>query len=364
MEITAASGLAGAPVDFARALCNEPARMKPCSLWRRHFPPGAILTVWCVVSLLMPGAMLQAAPAAAAGKPRFVVVKLARGPMNRLLLEVALEAKKGVMILDTGASATLVDPRTYGFLLPGPKRELPPGLPAKIKGNGRELRVGFATEVKIGSVDLGALALVVAAPGMFSEGSGLTSGVKVDGLLGEDLLRRYRAVVDCARLFLYLTLDSAPKEDSGPSLVAAGWTRVPMRDLGGNFTVDCQFGQRRYRLFVDTGAPFTTLDSGLVNQERIAMRELPLNSGFVGTRKQKTFMVGSRSLTIGSYVAKDVEMIARRDLVSSLTTEHGPGPALIGVLGCDLLAQNNAIVDIGNSCLYLKSSAPSEKKKR
>lgn len=342
--------------------------MKLCSPWRWWSPAGSVLTAAAVILaalLLTPADRLQAAPAATTGKrtqPRFAMIKLARGPMNRLLLSATIDGKEGMMQLDTGAGVTLLDSDKYKFLLPGPGRPLPAGLPAKIKVNGHDLRVGFARELKIGSVNLGSFPLVVGDRGMFWDVSGLSRRVKVDGVLGEDLLRSYRAIVDCQRLILYLTLDSNPKKSAGPALVAAGWTRVPMSNLGTNFTVECQLGKHRYRLLVDTGAPFTALDSGLVTAEGIRTRDLPLTSGFVGTPHQKTQLVGQRSLVIGQYVARNMEIIARRDLISSLKSNLGGNPPLLGVLGGDTLAQNHAVIDIGDGCLYLKAGPPGGKK--
>ena len=178
-----------------------------------------------------------------------------------------------------------------------------------------------------------------------------------DLLLGEEFLRHFRALVDCGRLALYLNVDPAKHLSLAPSLTAGGWTRVPMTDLGNDFTVPCSFNGHPFRLIVDTGAGFSVFNRGQASVAGLQARDIPgFKSGLIGMAAKDSGIITIEGLRIGSYVAPTVHTIATEQSFTMFAPAHDESHdgVIAGLLGPDLLAANGGIVDVGNKALYLK----------
>lgn len=296
-------------------------------------------------------------PTGRAQLPGYEVVPLGSGNLNRLTFNATVEGKMGKMVLDTGASGTFLGEGKYGFLRPGPDRQLPAGVPKTSNINGAAVNVGYARDFHVGHVDLGALPLRLVPDRDIFEGKMGVSAVgsrQYDGFMGEDILRHYNAIVDAGRLILYLNIDPKHRRDPGHGLVAAGWTRVPMSDYGRNFAVECSLNQKNFRLVVDTGAPFTSLDDHMVRAAQLPVRSLPMHGGIIETRSEETALVLTDSLAIGSYVATGVHLVSEPGAARVLHTDFNDSAPVVGFLGGDILRRQNALIDIGSKSLYLK----------
>ncbi len=288
----------------------------------------------------------------------YEIVPLGRGNMNRLRLAATIEGTKGLLVLDTGAGGTFLSQGKYSSLLPGPGRQLPSGVPKTSSFNGTRVPVGYARDFHIGNANLGSLPMVIVPQRYLYDPKLLYDpkpDTQYDGYLGEDILRRFNAVVDVGRLVLYLNTDPKRKTDPGRALVAAGWTRIPMTASHGDFSVECTLGRKRFRVFVDTGSPFTVLDERVVRASQIPVADLPMKGGVVATRSREMQLIMTDSLTIGSYTATGVHLVSEAGLQSSMSMSPDAAVPLGGLLGGDILARNNAMIDIGNQALYLKA---------
>ena len=298
--------------------------------------------------------------------PGYEIVHLGRGHLNRLTMAVTVEGKKGLFVVDTGAGGTFLSASKYSFLLPGPGRQLPTGTPKTASVNGTTVPVGYARNFRVGNSDLGSLPLRVVPQRYLYDPEMLYQADKnheYDGYLGEDILRHCNAILDAGRLLLYLNVDRARKTDPGRGLVAAGWTRVPMSEYAGDFTVECRLGESKLRVIVDTGAPFTIFDKPAVDRAHGQVSYLPMSGGVVGTRPQEASLINAAQLSIGDYVATNVHLVSQLGLGASLHSNYGEAAPIAGLLGGDILSKNNAIIDIGNKTLYLKRPSSGTAKK-
>ena len=289
--------------------------------------------------------------------PGYEIVPLGRGSLNRLRLAATIEGTKGLLVLDTGAGGTFLSQAKYSSLLPGGDRQLPAGVPKDAGFNGIRVPVGYARDFHIGNANLGSLPLKIVPQRYLYDAKLLyapQSDTQYDGYLGEDILRHYNAIVDVGRLALYLNMDPKRRTNPGRGLVAAGWTRIPMTASHGDFTVECVLGTKKFRLFVDTGSPFTVLDERVVRSSQAAVADIPMKGGVVATRAREMGMVMTNSLSIGSYTATGVHLVSEAGLQSSMGISSEAAVPLGGLLGGDILARNNAMIDIGNQALYLK----------
>ncbi len=262
-------------------------------------------------------------------------------------------------MLDTGANGTALNQSTYGSLLKS-NTPLPKGLPKTTSFNGASVAVTVAPDFRIGNYNLGSLPVVV-VPNRYlydvSLGRGSDDDRRYDGLMGEEILRHCNAMVDCGRLALYLNTGPARKLTVDAGFVQAGWTRVPMSDVHNDFTVPCTINGHHFRLLVDTGAPFTTMNHQLLDAAHLETRDVPgFRGGLVGTRAEDTGLVTILGMQVGNYVVPSVHVLSTPQSFAQFggSNDQLKDGAIVGLFGCDALAANSAVVDIGNKVLYLK----------
>jgi hypothetical protein len=317
---------------------------------------------WLALALFA-GASTGAAnpPGSAGASPGYEIIRLGRGHFNRIDFAAVIDGVKGLIVVDTGASATLLNAGTYGFLLKnGVKR--PDKMPATARINENSFPVAIAKDVQLGTVHLHNVPFPLGPSRYFYDTSIEGASDRVyDGYLGENVLRHYNAVVDCARLALYLNTDPARKVDLDRGLTQNGWTRIPMESVGYDFVVPCRLGGHPYRLVVDTGSPFTIFNTAILLKEHISQRELNARAGVIGYHPEVESLVTLDTLPIGDYTASTVHCLSSASLRRPLALSKAkPGDApLAGLLGGDTLAANGAMIDIGNHALYLKHAGAS-----
>ena len=251
--------------------------------------------------------------------PGYQVIRLGRAHNNRLCLAGTVAGTKGLMMLDTGANNTVLGETIYRSLLLNASYTLPSGVPRSITLNGAPTPLAEAPNFYVGESNLGSLPVCL-IPSRYLDDPGASEGKgrSYDGLIGENILRHYNAMVDCSRLVLYLDIDPARKLNLSSAFARHGWTRVPMSDAGRDFTVPCTLNGRSYRLIVDTGSPFTNLDSTLLSSAGVASHGLPYRTGLIGTEALPVGLVELDQLQIGGYTATDVHMIATRPIPRGL----------------------------------------------
>ena len=308
-------------------------------------------------------------PAKADGIPGYVVLPLVpMGLTNRATVRVTLNGRKTMLMLDTGATTTLLDTRFYqgsrSKSTTIKKEDLPSEL-QKVKANGEHAEIGYIDSLMIGSTEFAKGPVVVAdltrSTSMYNASHAATA---IGGLLGEDFLHRYAAIIDWRRRGVYLNTDPSKRMKLGAGLVAAGWTAVPMAPTDyRHFTVEATVSGKPVRLVVDTGAQFTTFTEGLVPLTIIYNRDTGPSMAHLMSTTSTMSMIGLDSSMhparvehwkIGSYEIASAN-VAVSKFAPGLLAQHsaGDGP-ILGVLGAEQLALNNAIVDVGGSTLYLK----------
>ena len=282
--------------------------------------------------------------------PGYEVVRLGRKYNNRLCLEGTVTGIRGLMMLDTGANNTALSDATYRSLLAGAAARLPTGLPRAVSLNGTNTPLAEATDFHVGKSNLGAVPVcLIPHHYLLDANPDDARGNLYDGLMGENILRHYNALVDCGRLMLYLNIDPARKLNLSSSFVRNGWTRVPMSDLGNDFTVPCVLNGHRFRLIVDTGSPFTNLDRGLLASAQVGSHDLPVRGGLIGTAVVRVGVVDLDRLQIGGYTAAGVRMTTTSQSLAAFggRQDRTAVEPIVGLLGGDMLANNNAVIDIG-----------------
>ena len=334
---------------------------RPARLRCLHSLLASTLLTIVVIPLAAMGANR---PTGGTGKPTgaipgYLVIRLGRGHFNRLCLAATISGKKGLMLLDTGANNTALNEATYRPLLSTGTQHLPAGVPKTVSINGLATSTAMAPDFVVGGTNLGTLPVAYIPRRYLFEQSPVDKNYSrtYDGIIGENILRHYNAVVDCGRLALYLNVDPAKKLKLTSAFVQNGWTRIPMSNLNNDFTVPCVINGRKFRLIVDTGSPFTNLDRNLLRAAQVDSRDIPaLRGGLIGTRPQEAGLVSLNSLQIGDFLATNVHMTTTPQSLTGFVdrNDHSNDESILGLLGGDTLAANNAVIDVGNKALYLK----------
>ncbi len=298
-------------------------------------------------------------PDPSANRPKTLIVHLERGELNRLGFDATIEGVKGTILVDTGASSSMLNENKYGFLLHGPKQKLPGGMPATTHVNDMKARVAFARDFHLGGVDLGGSRYALVPEDEMYENLHYSHRGRFgnyDGAMGENFLQHYQAVVDCSRQLLYLSLHPLNTPNLAPVLCANGWTRVPMAEEGRDFSVPCQLNGRAVRLIVDTGAAFTTFDRAWLDDAHMTSGSLPMRGSVIGNAAEEMGVVKLDRLRIGDYTATNVQIASSVDLRRAVEPSKAQGAAdpIVGLLGSDTLGFNGAIIDVGGKALYLK----------
>lgn len=288
--------------------------------------------------------------------PGYRLIRLGRKHNNRLCFAATIAGTRGLIMLDTGAANTALNAETYRSLRLGGTNRLPAGVPRAQSINGVTTQLAEAPDFHVGPSNLGAVPVPLIPRSYLQDGASENGGQLYDGLLGQNVLRQYGAMIDCARLMLYLDLDPAKKLNLAGSFAQHGWTRVPMVDTGSHYLVPCVLNGRRYRLVVDTGAPFTCLDLNLLRDAGVATHALSVRQNLFGHDAEPVSLVDLDRLQIGGYLARNVHMIATVQSLEAFGGHagHSSDEPIVGLLGGDMLAHQGAIIDIANKALYLK----------
>ena len=297
----------------------------------------------CVLSLTPAGAQIQ----------------LVRGSQNHLLAPVHVNGRPASFLVDTGSPVTLLQSdRVAQFRVRSTVGEVPVG-PRKVPG-GRidELRIG---PVSLGAVDVGLISRAQSRGPIPGRG-----GKSADGLLGLDVLRRYRAVINCRTQQLFLNAGA----DLGATTRSLGFRRIQIYPTPRGFlSVPCSIGGRAGALYIDTGAFVTVLNERDVRALSLEGAPSKLSARTPAGRVSALQLTRVRDLRIG-----DVVIPPQRFAVMDLFPDRRPARTFTGMgrlefydlqtmrarrgiwglLGAELLYLHHAIIDLGSMSLFLK----------
>jgi len=287
--------------------------------------------------------------------PQFEALPLTRSGQNHLLVRAQVNGRSAVLLVDSGAPATLIDSRRRSdFKLAGVGNN--PELPTSVLINGVADKLAIVHSLRLGALDIVDIPVVVANVSSPHRVARMLREQQIDGILGVDVLFGTKAVMDCQDQVLILNMfPEAGARD--PQLDLRGFHKMPIYvNDGFNLFVNSSVNGTRARLLVDTGAVMTTLHLPFVRQLRIPYYETAFTSSGVNRKGDAVNVAEIKRLSVGS-VNMSGKAIGVADLKwlfdgkrrSSLTS-----PPVVGLLGAEVLKSHHAIIDFGTRTLYLK----------
>jgi hypothetical protein len=141
------------------------------------------------------------------------------------LVTATVNGKEGVFVLDTGANLSVIDADhagQFGIAAAGGVS----GGASGLGGAGIARQVGIES-LRLGGVDIRQRRMVLTDLGAIGDALAPLAGGAVHGLIGQDVLKEHRAVIDVERPILYLI-----EADEDPAPVPAGRCRAAPEPAG------------------------------------------------------------------------------------------------------------------------------------
>ena len=138
-------------------------------------------------------------------KQNYTKIKLKRLKSNHLALKATINGVKGKFILDTGASNTLIDDKHAELF----KLEVEESEDVKVTGAGAEnmdSKVSRKNAIKIGKWSQPKTVIVLFNLSHVNSGLNNYDISPVDGIIGTDILKKGKAVIDYNKKHLYLRI--------------------------------------------------------------------------------------------------------------------------------------------------------------
>jgi predicted aspartyl protease len=282
-------------------------------------------------------------------------VSLSRTTGNHLFAPVLVNRKPAWFAVDTGAALTIVDRKKaheLGLSALGKTVELP----NQIEVNDRVVPVANLQKLSLGTQSLGSgpvalIDLTSFRARLRTDGT----AVPMDGILGLDILERYKAIIDCAQQRIYLQIGSS-SELAGAQLDIRKQhlKSIPMRiTRSGALEIEGSLNGRRYSFVVDTGGFTTLLPVHVASEGGIPIIHTGVNAKGIHSKTRAVWAGIAPEMSIGRYSLGTtvVGITALPPGPEDLRYEFG------GLLGADFFFQHHGIIDVGNQKLYFRETS-------
>ena len=319
---------------------------------RRNYLTKYIFTA--TVLLLATGDVLRAKGSAGAlpSIPGYAAVPVRYNSDNKMLIELAVNGHRARFFVDTGASCSVLDARRARALGVSPVGA--DSLYGQfINLNGEQYRVGYINSLRASSMDFGSgpMALFSAASVNAQVRSHL-SDEGVDGILGADILTRYKAVINCFTKTIFFKTGSSSHLQIARFATSQHFVRVPLHEeVSRGFTVPASINGHPCRLLVDTGAFITTLDLQRAKEFGLSFAGTRLGGSFTDGVVRQVGLGEVKNMLIGNYHVPPQKLAAAA--LPDFAVEQGH-VQIAGILGMELLAFSRGIIDLDSMSLFLK----------
>ena len=306
------------------------------------------------VALVFGGNVTAVAPRPAHPSAQFEALPLTRSWQNQLLVHARINGKPAVLMVDSGAPATLISTRRAADFKLGRIQSNSP-LPTSVMINGVADKLAIVQSLRLGALNIVDMPVVLANVSAPARVARMVRHQEIDGILGVDVLFATKAVMDCQDQILILNRypEIAAHESA---LDLQGFHKMPIYVSDGfNLFVNSSINGTRTRLLVDTGAVVTTLHLPFVREMRIPHYATSITSSGINRKEDAVDVARIRRLSVGSL---DVfgKAIGVADLKWLLPDNKPRGSVPVaGLLGAELLKSHHGIIDFGTRTLYLKN---------
>jgi predicted aspartyl protease len=276
----------------------------------------------------------------------FKAVRVRYGPLNKMIMPVHINGQPANLLVDTGASHVMLDADdATSFGIKPSQRGLRYIRFSEI--NGQELPLGFAQNLTAGSMSFGSVLVTLRNSSYSGTGSG-----HVDGVLGLDILSRYKAVINCRTKLVFFKVDQARQMHLSSTASSEKFIRISLRkEENGALTVPCSIRGQPARLLIDTGAFITTFHEAFVRSLGIASEPTRVSAHFARGSMRKVSAGQINDLKIGDFKTPRAKFGVTA--LPNFALQQG-STRISGILGMDTLYNCHGIIDLDSMNLFLK----------
>jgi predicted aspartyl protease len=276
----------------------------------------------------------------------YKAVRVHYGPLNKMIMPVQINGQPANLLVDTGASHVMLDAdAAASFGVKPSQRGLRYIRFSEI--NGQEFPLGFAQNLTAGSMSFGSILVTLCNSSVSGAGS-----AHIDGVLGLDILSRYKAVINCRTKLVFFKTDQARQMHLRSVASAEKFTRIPLRrEENGALTVPCSVHGQPARLLVDTGAFITTFDEAFLKPLGIPLEATRVTAHFARGTTRKISAGQLNDFKIGDFKAPSAKFGVA--VLPNFALLQGSA-RISGILGIDTLYNCRAIIDLDGMNLFLK----------
>ena len=276
----------------------------------------------------------------------YKAVRVHYGPLNKMIMPVNINGQPANLLVDTGASHVMLDADTAASF----------GIKPSQRGlryirfneiNGQELPLGFAQNLTAGSMSFGSTLITLRNSSYSSVGS-----AHIDGVLGLDILSRYKAVINCRTKLVFFKVDQARQMHLSSVASTEKFVKIPLRrEESGALTVPCSVHGQPARLLVDTGAFITTFDEAFLRPLGVPLEATRVSAHFARGTARKISAGKIKNLQIGHFKISSSKFGVAA--LPNFALQQGR-TRISGILGIDTLYNYQAIIDLDGMNLFLK----------
>ena len=308
----------------------------------RQLPKIGVLLA-CIVPLSISGA---AKNHSAVQLPGYKSVRVHYCPLNKMIMSVRINGQPADLLVDTGSNQLILDAEAAEVCGVRPS---PRGLRyiRSTEIQGESSPVGFVQNISAGSMNFGSNLVALSR----SSRAGNRTGI-FDGVLGLDILFRYKALINCRTKLIFFKVDPAQRINLALIAASENFTRVPIqREATGALTVPCSIGVHPTRLLIDTGAFVTVWHKPFVESLGINSESTRISAQFAGAGFKRVGAAKINDLTIGGFKVLPKKFGVA--LLPQFALNQGRSK-IGGILGMDTLYICHAILDLDGMNLFLK----------
>ena len=178
------------------------------------------------------------------------------------------------------------------------------------------------------------------------------NGDNDDGVLGADILTRYKAVINCVTKTIFFKTDSSAHLKIAQFATSQHFVKVPLREeVTRAFTVPASINGHPCRLLVDTGAFVTTFDLRRAKEFGLSFTPTKMSGSFTDGVSRQVGIGQVNNLMIGNYHVPPQKLAGA--VLPDFAVEQGQG-RVAGILGMELLAFSRGIIDFDSMSIFLK----------
>src|SRR5205823_9393563 len=219
--------------------------------------------------------------------------------------------------------------------------------------NGVRYRVGYLNSLRAGAMDFGSGPMALFQPVDADDAlNSRMNGENADGIIGADILTRYKALINCYTKTIFFKTSSSEHLHVARFAASENFIKIPLREeVSRAFTIPASINGHPCRLLVDTGAFVTTLDLRHAKEFGLSFTPTKMSGSFTDGVSRQVGIGQVSNLMIGNYHLPPQTLAGT--VLPDFAVEQGQG-RVAGILGMELLAFSRGIIDFDSMSLFLK----------